>query len=153
MNPNRDHDLAAWADRQLKSLPELAAPSSLAPRILAAVEAKAQPAPSRGWQSWPLALRLASLAGLVALFAGLYFGGWHVSQSPAVTQATQEAQGVLGLLKTLAEAAGVVIAALIRLVKQLGPIWLAVIAGVLVAGWIACLGLTTAFARLAWSRR
>lgn len=153
MKPNPDSQLEAWADRQLKSLPALSAPRTLAPRILAALAAQTAAAPAHGWQAWPLALRLASFAGLAALFAALCFGGWHLTHSTTVTNATQEVTGLLALLRTLAGAFEAVLGALVELVKRLGPVWLSLIAGVVLAGWISCLGLGTAFARLAWSRR
>jgi len=153
MKPQLDAKLAALVDRQLKSLPELAAPLTLAPRVMAAIAARTAVSPARGWQTWSLALRVASFACLAAIFLGLCFGGWHVTQSSAVTNATQEVHGLLALLKTLTSVLEAVLGALVLVVKQLGPIWLSLIAAVVLAGWISCLGLGTAFARLAWSRR
>ena len=55
MNPNHETELEALVDRELKSLPPLAAPPSLAPRILAALAARAAvPWYRRAWQEWPI---------------------------------------------------------------------------------------------------
>jgi hypothetical protein len=153
MNSQPDPQLEAWVSRQLQSLPELSAPRTLAPRIFAALAAQSAPTPARGWQGWPLALRLASFAGLAAVFLALCFGGWQVSQSPTVTNATQDVTGVLTMLRTLGTALEAVLGALVQVVKQLGPVWLSLIALVVISGWVSCLGLGTAFFRLAWSRR
>src|SRR6185295_18917551 len=107
MNPNHEHELEALVDRELKSLPPLSAPSSLAPRIMAAIaEQERAPWYRNGWQAWPLALRVASFVGLLALFAGLCFGGVKFSQSEGVTAASGKVNGVFALLgvvgKTLA---------------------------------------------------
>ena len=153
MKPNSDLQLEAWADRQLKSLPELRAPHTLASRVMAAVATQPVESPARGWQAWPAALRMGSFAGLAVVFVGLCAGVWQITHSSAVTDATQQVTGFLSLLNSLASALGAVLGALIQAAKRLGPVWLSLIAFVVVAGWISFLGLGTAFARLAWSRR
>jgi hypothetical protein len=152
MLPPSDRSLEAFVDRRLKSLPELSAPRSLAPRILAAVAARAA-VPARGWQAWPLAWRIASFASLALVFATLCLSGWHVTQSAAVTSATQEVHGFLAMLHALATAVEVILGALVRVVKELGPIWLSIFAAVFVASSLSCLGLGAALARLVWARR
>jgi predicted lysophospholipase L1 biosynthesis ABC-type transport system permease subunit len=153
MNPTPDPRLEAWTDRQLKSLPELRAPHTLAPRIRAALAAQSAALPARGWQAWPVGLRLASMVGLTLLFAALCLGVWRVTQSTAVTDATQQVTGFFALLSSLAGALEAVLGALAQATKKLGPVWLTLIAVVVTAGWISCLGLGTALARLAWTRR
>ena len=153
MNPHPDPQLEAWADRQLKSLPQLRAPRTLAPRILAALDAQQAISPAQGWAAWPMGLRLASLGGLALVFLALCLGVWQATHSSAVTDATQHVTGFFSLLGSLGSALGSVLGAFVQVAKRLGPIWLSLIAFVVVAGWISFLGLGTAFARLAWSRR
>ena len=153
MNPHPDPRLEAWADRQLKSLPALRAPSTLAPRILAALAAQPATAPARGWAAWPVGLRLASFGGLALVFVALCLGVWQATHSSTVTDATQQVTGFFSLLGSLASALEAVLGSLLQAAKKLGPVWLSLIALVVTAGWISCLGLGTALARLAWSRR
>ena len=57
--------------RALRSLPEPRAPRTLAPRVMAAVQARiARPAP-RTWFDWPLGWRISSAAGVVAVVVAL----------------------------------------------------------------------------------
>lgn len=153
MKPSQPDPLAHFVDQQLKALPELTAPPSLAPRILAAVAARTAAAPATGWLAWPLAWRVASFACLAVVFLGLCLSGWQFTQSATLASATNEVHGWLAGLKTLAGALTAVLNALVFAVKQLGPVWLSVFAAVIAAGWISCLGLGTAFTRLVWHRR
>ena len=58
MNPDYDKQLEAAISRELKALPELAAPAALASRVMAAIEQRARvPWYRRSWQTWPVALR------------------------------------------------------------------------------------------------
>jgi hypothetical protein len=68
-------DLEHAVDRELKALPAPAAPSTLLPRVMAAV-AQTDRAPwySRAWLAWPVAAQAASVLALVA--AGL--AAWWV---------------------------------------------------------------------------
>lgn len=147
-----EHPLEAFVDRQLKALPELRAPSTLAPRILAAIAARAS-ATARGWHAWSLVTRVAAFVSLALVFAALCLSGWHLTQAPVVTQATEELSGWLAMLGALATAAEVILGSLVRVVKSLGPIWLSLFAAVLVAGWLSFLGLGAALTRLVWVRR
>ena len=91
MDPDYEKLLEADIDRELKSLPELEAPRTLAPRVMRAIAARASAASHRrAWSSWPLALRLASLAALLALFGGLCYALWAVPQTAPVAGAVTE---------------------------------------------------------------
>ena len=96
MNANHDHELEARIDRELKSLPPLSAPPTLAPSIMARLAGQEEVAwYRRAWPAWPLALRAASLVVLLALFGGLCFAGWSASHAPGVTTATGKVGGML----------------------------------------------------------
>src|SRR2546425_8981232 len=59
-------------DRALKELPTARAPSTLLPRVLAAVAQPASPPwYSRAWFTWPRGWQAISVAALIALLAGL----------------------------------------------------------------------------------
>ena len=68
-------DLERLAGRSLRRLPLPAAPSTLLPRVLAAIEACARrPWYARAWLAWPAGWQAASVAAFVALLAtGYYF--------------------------------------------------------------------------------
>lgn len=62
-------------DRRLKRLPMPQAPSSLAPRVMAAI-ALSQRAPwySRAWSAWPLGWQVASALSVVSILIGMGWG-------------------------------------------------------------------------------
>jgi hypothetical protein len=155
MNPDYDKRLETAISRELKALPELAAPGALASRVMAAIEQRARvPWYRRSWQTWPAVLQAASLVVLLALFGGLCFGGWQLSQTGTATLALHRAGewfsglGVIGnVFNALVNAVVVVV------VKKLGT---GVIVACLVAvgtGYAMCIGAGTVYFRLAFAKR
>ncbi len=77
-----DKKLEIEIGRQLKSLRELQAPSSLLPRVMAVITARAElPWYRRSWMTWPSGPRWASLAALLILFGGLCYFGSGLSEA------------------------------------------------------------------------
>jgi hypothetical protein len=67
--------------RKLRELPDLPAPPTLVPRVLAAIHARAQAWWRRAWWDWPLLAQAAFVAvalGLAGLVGG---GGWALNQN------------------------------------------------------------------------
>jgi hypothetical protein len=153
MNSEYEKDLEGQIDRLLKRLPELRAPESLAAHVMTALHQKQCLAWHRKpWQSWPLPLRVLSLAILLGSFGGLCFTAWHLTRAAGFTTAVQEVgnlfSGVIGLWNAL----NTLLAALFLIVKQLG---IGFIVGALLALGIvyaAFFGLGTIYLRLAFAR-
>jgi hypothetical protein len=153
MNPRPDPQWDAAVDRELKNLPELPAPGTLAPRVMAAIRRRgAIRWYSQPWPMWPAALRAVSLAVMLAFFGGLCFASWKFSEAGSVMAATRSFAGwmsgwdtILNTLNTLAGA--------LRL--AVGRIDAAILIAVLAAAAIsyaACVGLGTVFTRFAFVR-
>jgi hypothetical protein len=65
-------DLENLIHRRLQELPMPAAPPSLFPRVLAAVQRRLErPWYERSWPNWPRPLQVLSVAALATVFAGL----------------------------------------------------------------------------------
>ena len=154
MNPDYDKQLEAAISRELKALPELAAPGALANRVMAAIGQRARaPWYRRSWQTWPVALQAAALVVLLALFGGLCLGSWQLSQTTTATLALHRAGewfsglGLIGnIFNALANAAVLVL-------KKLGT---GVIVACLIAagtGYAMCIGVGTVYFRLAFAKR
>jgi hypothetical protein len=72
MTPEHKNQLEARTNRVLRSLPELAAPRSLLPRVMASVESPAAvPAARAGWPSWPMPARVVSLVLLAGVLVAV----------------------------------------------------------------------------------
>ena len=154
MNPNHETELEALVDRELKSLPPLAAPPSLAPRILAALAARAEvPWYRRAWQDWPMMLQGSSLAVLLALFGMLCFGGWSFSQSEAVAVTTGKVNGVLSMFELALRTLGVLRDAGFQVVQNIGPGFVIGFAVLMIMAYAMCLALGSACVRFALVRR
>jgi len=154
MNPDYDKRLEAEISRELKALPELAAPVALVNRVMAALEQRATvPWYRRSWQTWPVAMQAASLVVLLALFGGLCLGGWQLSQTGTATLALHRVGEWFSGLSMIGNTFNVLVSAAVLVVKKLGT---GVIATCLVAagiGYAMCVGLGTVYFRLAFAKR
>jgi len=154
MNPNYEHELAARIDRELKSLPPLSAPPSLAPRVMARLAAQAEVAwYRRAWPTWPMALRVASLLVLLASFGGWCFAGWQASHAPSVTAATEKVSRAFALVSLAATTVSALGNAAAQVARHLGTGF--IVAGVAVAalGYAACVAFGSFYLRFAFARR
>ena len=154
MNANHDSELERRLDRELKSLPLLAAPPTLAPRVLAAIGSRAaSPWYRQPWQAWPVPTRAAALAVLALFFASLCLGVWRLPDTEGYLAASRHATGWFSCLTTLWNALHAVLDALARAVHQLNRgILVGCLAAVALA-WAICLGLGTVCLRFALARR
>ena len=154
MNAEYEKQLETAIDRELKALPELAAPRTLGPRVMRALEARAnRPWYRQSWQMWPQALQTASLAVLLALFAGLCFGGFEFSHARSVAAEAHKLNGWFAGVNVLWSSLNAVLGALVLVVKHLGTGFMI---GCLVAvgfGYALCMGIGTVYVRLAFARR
>jgi hypothetical protein len=84
-------DLERLLDRELKQLRTPRAPATLLPRVLAATVHREAPAP-RGWQTWPMAWRVASIAAAsVAVLALWFLAPWSSPRVSAVAEGAGQA--------------------------------------------------------------
>jgi hypothetical protein len=154
MKPEYDEELEAVIDRELKGLPELPAPDTLASRVMLAIESRAKVAWYRQpWQMWPAALRMGSLVLLLALFGGLCFAGWRLAQSEAFIGATHQLGRWLSGVSALGNTLSVLLGAMVLAVKQLGTGFLIAALTAVAVGYALCLGLGTVCVRIAFARR
>ncbi len=136
MNADHDSQLEAQIDRELKSLPPLAAPATLAPRVMAAI-----------------ASRAAALVVLAAFFASLCLGAWRLPDTEGYLAAARHAAGWTSSLTTLWNGFNAVLGALAQAVQQLGRGFLIGCLAAVALAWAICLGLGTACLRLTFARR
>jgi hypothetical protein len=154
MNPNHEPELETLVDRELKSLPPLPAPPSLAPRILAVIAACAEaPWYRRPWPTWPLALQGSSLAILLALFGTLCLGGVKLFQTEAVTETSAKVGGVLSVFELAWRTLGLLRDAGLQVIQHVGSGYVIGFAVVVLMAYALCLGLGSACVRFAYARR
>ena len=154
MNPNYEKQLEAEIDRALKGLPELAAPRTLAPRVMRAIEQRAQaPWYRQSWQMWPAAVRAAALVLLLALFGAICFAGWELRQTGIVVAATRQVGGWLSGVSTVWNTVSALLGAVVLVVKKLGIAFTVGCLAALALAYAMCFGLGTVYVRLALARR
>jgi hypothetical protein len=148
MASDPDPNLEAFIDGHLRQLPPLRAPSTLAPRVLAAIQARAaRPWWRQAWWDWPLSAK-AALAALVLAILGVATGGnlffeqglqWSSQLLPArVAGWSALSEGALALVNTLS----------VVWSKLLQPVVLGALLALLLL-YLMCLGGGAALARLA----
>jgi hypothetical protein len=154
MNPDHDKQLEAAISRELKALPDLAAPGALANRVMAAIGQRARvPWYSRSWQTWPAALQASSLVVLLALFGGLCLGGWQLSQTGTATLALHRVGEWFSGVKMIGNTFNVLAGAAVLVAKKLGTCFLVACLVAAGTGYAMCIGLGTVYFRLVFAKR
>jgi hypothetical protein len=154
MNSQHEQRLEAEIDRELRSLAELEAPSTLIPRVRAAIaQRSASQWYRQPWHAWPAPMRAAALAIMAGFFASLCFGAWRLPDTGSYLAASRHAAGWISSLATLWNALNALLSAFAHAIQRLGG---GILPGCLVAmflAWAICLGLGTACLRFALARR
>jgi len=154
MDMENQQRLEAEIDRQLKALPELVAPRSLAPRVMAVLARRASlPWYRQSWPAWPMPVRVFALVVSLALFGVLCYAGWEFTQLPAFGAVSGKLASVVSGLSSIWKTVGVLVTAMLLAFKHLGN-WF--IFGCLAAVALAygmCIGLGSVYFKLAFARR
>ena len=154
MNLDNDSQLELEISRELKALPELTAPASVANRVLAAIELRLNvPWYRRSWVTWPLALRMASLVAMLAMFGGLCLAGWEVSRTETIMSATHRAGQWFSELNTIGSVLNILAGSAALVVKKLGTTFIVACLVAAGLGYAIFLGLGTVYFRLAFAKR
>ena len=154
MDPKYEQRLEAEIDRQLKALPELVAPPSLASRVMAALARQANlPWYRQSWLAWPVPVRMFALVISLTLFGVLCYAGWEFSQLPAFAVINGKLNTLFSGLSSIWNTVSVLLQALLLAIKHLGN-WF--IFGSLAAVALAygmCVGLGSVYLRVAFAKR
>jgi hypothetical protein len=154
MNMDFDKQLEGEIGRELKRLPELTAPVSLADRVMTALEQRASLRwYHRSWQTWPVAIQAVSFLALLCLFGAICFAGWEVSQTEAARFAMRRAGEWGSRISTIGNTFEVLGGAAILVFKKLGVGCMAACLVALGLGYALCVGLGTVYLRLAFVKR
>ena len=154
MNTDYEKQLEAEIDRELKRLPELRAPGTLAARVMERIEyRKTAPWYRQEWQAWPIPMRVGGLTVLVLLFGALCFAGAEASHTRGLSLVLGQVSGWLLNVAALWNAIQALGETALIAFRHLGmPIVIGLLTAVGLA-WAMCLGLGTYCVRLAVTRR
>jgi hypothetical protein len=154
MNPDYDKQLEATINRELKALPELPAPGTLANRVMAAIGQRDRaPWYRRSWQTWPAAWQAALLVVLLALFGGLCLGGWQLSQAEVTMFALHRVSEWFSGLNVIGNTFNALASATVLVAKKLGTGFIVVCLVATGTAYAMCIGLGTVYYRLAFAKR
>ena len=153
MNSNYDKQLESAISRELKALREMSAPAAVANRVLAAIAQRQQvPWYRRSWETWPVALRMASLVVMLALFGGLCLAGEELLRTDAITQAMQRAGHWFSGFSTIGNVLGTLADSAVLVVTKLGTAFIVTCLVAAGLGYATFLGLGTVYFRLAFAK-
>jgi hypothetical protein len=154
MNSEHERELELEIDRELKGLPDLEAPGTLARRVLLVIgQRRALRWYNQPWQNWPMALRIVALAFLSLMFGGLCVASWQLTRAAGVSAAFQEVSGVFSGLATLWNIINVLLGAVVVVFRHLGTGFMIGCVAIAGLGYALCMALGTAWVRLAFARR
>lgn len=156
MNPHDQSTTARWErelDRRLKNLPDRPAPADLAPRVLAAIAARAQaPWYRRPWTRWPRSVQVFSLAVTSFLLGSLTYAILHFPDLAAGDGYGRQLDTWMAPVRALWDAAVVVVGVIGGLLSRVST-WVWCVAGAVCAVmYLTCIGLGTVFYRLAFHK-
>ncbi len=153
MRPHPDEDLEQLIDRELRRLPDRAAPETLMPRVMRAIAARREaPWWRKSFAHWPLAARWAFLTGSCALSALMIYVMWGLSSGVTLSGLGAEIRpwvSGLPVIRSVFETLG---SALLVLARSAGTwvVWGA--ACVAALSYLTTIGLGTVCWRLAMRR-
>jgi hypothetical protein len=154
MSLEYEKQLEAQLDRELKQLPDLQAPRSLALRVMAAVKLRASvPWYHQSWPAWPVAIRVMALVVSLALFGVLCFAAWQVSQLPVFASCTRSLDSMMSGLNAVWNTINVLLEAVVLAVKHLGTWFMLGLLTMAALAYGVCLGLGSVYLKLAFARR
>ncbi|MBM3831927.1 MAG: hypothetical protein FJ403_01380 [Verrucomicrobia bacterium] len=139
---------------ELEKLPDLPAPETLIPRVLAALEARARaPIWERSWWNWPRRLQAVSAALAITLVGAILYGGHLLSGRLAVNAGQQSvADWWLGFA-WVAEVLGTLGYALLIVGRSIEQHWFVGISALIFIMYLTCIGVGTVCFRVAISKR
>ncbi|HLH53329.1 MAG TPA: hypothetical protein VKY92_06905 [Verrucomicrobiae bacterium] len=154
MNSEYEKQLELEVNRELQQLADLPAPATLAKRVRLAIEQRRrikwymQP-----WQNWPMPLRVGALALLLTMFGGLCFVSWRLTRAAGFAAALEEVGALFSGLNSIWNVINVLFGAVVLVFKHLGTGFLLGCAAIAGLAYALCIGLGTAWVRLAFARR
>ena len=154
MNPNYEKQLEARVGRALRELPELEAPRELMPRVLAAIALR-KPLPwyRQPLPVWPLGLRVAALAFLLASFSALCVASFQLTRAAGFTNAVQEISQTFSFVGSIWNVVSALLGAVVLVLKHMGTGFIVGCCLLAALGYAVCIGLGTACVRLAYARK
>ncbi len=152
MKPPADQPHENWEtilDRRLRELPNRPAPASLAPRVLAAIQARARlPWYRRPWMQWPRGLQAGSLLLVSFVLGALTFASLHFGELGVPDALSGRVNVWLAPVEALWLAGTTLLELALRLAHQINP-WIWAGLGLLATGMYAtCVGLGTVLYRV-----
>ena|SRR5436190_2205366 len=154
MSLEYERKLEVQIDRELKSLPDVVAPTTLVSRVMAAIELrKALPWFRRAWDTWPGTLQGLFVVLMAALVGGICFGVWEASHTATFGLAIHKVGGWFSGLSAIYTALNALAGVVVALVKQVNSTLLIAVLCAAGLGYALFLALGTMYVRLAFAKR
>src|SRR6266481_5203723 len=154
MSLEYENRLEVEIDRELKSLPDVAAPATLVSRVMAAIELRrALPWFRRAWHTWPGSLQGLFVLTMLALIGGICFGVWDVSHTATFGSAVHKVGGWFSGLSAIYTALNALAGAIVAMIKQVNSTILMALLCAAGLGYALFLALGTMYVRVAFAKR
>lgn len=154
MNDPNEQRLADRLHRKLRALPDLKAPRTLAPRVLAALAARQSLAWYRkSWTHWPVGMRLLFLVVSFGVLGGLVYAGSHLPQFLELAGGVGDSVvGSFAWFKPYVDGVTRLLGTLVLVGKAIPPQLLWWLGAMIGLAYALCVGLGTLGYRLALNR-
>jgi hypothetical protein len=153
MNDHPETDLENLIHRELRRLPGWKAPTTLAPRVIAAIQAQANRA---WWQqpfwAWPGLVQV-GFFGLLLVIVGVFARfGWWLGKIMTSETWPRPVQHFIELAGSLWDGLTTLVNAFSLVMHSGLQPWLWGLAGLSVIMYLSCVGVGTVFLRFAWKK-
>jgi hypothetical protein len=154
MNSEHETELEFEIDQELKGLPDLEAPETLSRNVILAIERRRSLRwYNKPWQNWPVTLRISALAVLSIMFGALCVASWQLTRAAGASAAFEEVSGIFSGLATVWNIINVLLGAVGLVFRHFGTGFMVACVAIAGLGYALCVGLGTAWVRLAFARR
>jgi hypothetical protein len=154
MKPEQQDPLERRVHQLLKALPEVTAPATLVPRVMASVAARfSLPWYRQSWQTWPFLLQVVTLVVVVASFGALTFAAWQLGRAAGLAAVRQEIGEMFSGVGAVWNVLSVLLGAIRLVVGRLGTGFLVGCLAAAALAYALFVGLGTVYLRLMFAQR
>ncbi|MBI3418241.1 MAG: hypothetical protein HY043_23370 [Verrucomicrobia bacterium] len=148
-----EQELAECIARELRQLPPPKAPETLAPRVRAALAARAhQPWWKKSWAHWPFSLRVIFFAASLAIAGGLIYAGLWFTPDVSLAPMQTRLESYFDFLAPIWQIASALGIAFASVVHSGGQLLLWSVGGTVTVMYLTCVGLGTLCYRVALNK-
>ena len=153
MERSNEQELAERIDCELRQLPAIKSPATLAPRVLAALAMRAhQPWWKKSWAHWSFGVQMIFLALSLSVASGIVYAGSRFAPEVSTAPMLSWLEGYFSFLEPVWQLLGALGIAFASVIRSGGQLLLWSTVAVATVMYLTCVGLGTLCYRVAFNK-